>query len=459
MPPQIERSLRHDVRGNLSSWSRFALAPTGQTPARHHLAIIDALEGLVHGTTRRLLLLLPPGSAKSTYATKLFPVWWLLHNPGSSVITACHTAGLAGHFGRTVRGLIEEHTSRLNLTVRQDARAAHRFLTKYGGEYYAVGLHGAVTGRRADLAVIDDPIASFAEATKLSSRERAWAWFRSELVTRLKPDGRIVVVMTRWNVDDLAGRLLEQGGWDAVRLPAIAEVDDPLGRLPGQALWPEWEDLPALLGKKQILGERGFTAMFQQTPQPDGGRLFDTRRVIVVDAVPPGTAVRAWDLAATDGDDGAPDWTVGLKLVRHSDGFFTVDDIVRTRVGPGQVADAIKACADNDGRQVLIGLPQDPGQAGRSQVMFLTAVLAGYRVQSRRETGSKILRCGPVSAQVEHGTLRIRRAAWNAAFLDELSSFPHGQKDDQVDALGYAFALLTESKDPARFASLPHSVR
>jgi hypothetical protein len=194
--------------------------------------------------------------------------------------------------------LLVEHSRYLGVKMRDDARAAGSFVTEGGGEYFGVGVSGAVTGRRADLALIDDPVRSLAEAESFSAREQLWDWFRSELVTRLKPHGRIVLVMTRWHVDDLAGRLLAQGGWRSLRLPALAEAEDPLGRLPGEALWPAWENREALLEKQGMLGERQFSALFQQMPLTETGYLFDPRLLAVVDIVPVGTAVRAWDLAS-----------------------------------------------------------------------------------------------------------------------------------------------------------------
>ena len=455
LPVLEETGQRGQVRRSLPDWALFALARNGQSPATHHRAILDALEQVAEGETQRLILLLPPGSAKSTYASKLFPAWWFARHPNSAVIAASHTAGLSEHFGRSVRGLIQEHSTQLGVCVRSDARAAGRFLTAEGGEYFSVGVHGAVTGRRADLALVDDPIKSFADAESRQAREHLWNWFRSELVTRLKPGGRIVLVMTRWHVDDLAGRLIAQGGWTVVRLPALAEVGDPLGRNVGEALWPEWEDKPALLEKQAMLGERQFAALFQQAPWRSEGRIFDPRHFRVVDAVPQGTTVRAWDLAATAPDGNDPDWTVGLRLVRLEGGGFCVDDILRFRGEVGAVYDAIRATALRDGVSVEVGLPQDPGQAGRSQIMFLTQSLAGYRVNASPESGSKIVRAMPVASQVSSGCLSMRRAEWNRAFLDEVSQFPNGSKDDQVDALSRAFAMLFEGSVPARFTHVP----
>ena len=456
---RTEQVLRRRLRGSLEAWCRFALLGTGQAPARHHLEIIRALEAVTTGETRRLMLLLPPGSAKSTYASRLFPVWWLVKHPASAVIAACHTARLAEDFGRGVRGLVVEHAARLGMTLRADARAAGRFVTEQGGEYFAIGAHGAVTGRRADLVLVDDPIRSFADAESFSAREHLWEWFRSELVTRLKPRGRIVLVMTRWHCDDLAGRLIEHGGWDVLRLPALAEAGDPLGRDSGAALWPEWEDRAALLEKRALLGERHFAALFQQAPMRAGGQIFDPRQLPVVDAVPDGVAVRGWDLAATAAGKGDPDWTVGVKLVRDAAGCLFIDDVVRFRAVPGEVAERVYAVAVADGRAVTVGLPQDPGQAGKSQIMFYTRKLAGFRVVATLESGSKAVRADGVSSQVNKGTISMRRAHWNAVFMDELATFPVGHKDDQVDALTRAFNLMLEHGAPASFAHLPFSAR
>lgn len=454
-----ERRLRKAIRSSLPAWATHTLSASGQVPARHHLVIMEALEKVSRGETQRLMLLLPPGSAKSTYASKIFPAWWLMRHPQSAIISACHTARLAEHFGRGVRGLLEENSARLGIKVREDARAAGRFITDRGGEYFGIGVHGAVTGRRADLALIDDPIRSFADAESFSAREHLWEWFRSELITRLKPRGRTILIMTRWHADDLAGRLIENGGWTVLRLPALADAEDPLGRAPGEALWPQWEDAGALAEKRLLLGERHFSALFQQSPLREGGQLFDARKLRVVDAVPDGLAVRAWDLAGTMDRAGDPDWTAGVRLVRDSTGAVFVDDVIRFRGAPGEVAARIRSTAVTDGTAVAIGLPQDPGQAGKSQVMFLTQHLAGYQVIATPETGSKAVRAMPIAAQVSGGTVSMRRAHWNAVFVDELSSFPHGRKDDQIDALSRAYAMLLSTRAPARFTNLDFRAR
>lgn len=454
---QQERALRLAIRGQLAEWARFALAPMGFEPAAHHRLLVDELERVASGGSDRLMLLLPPGSAKSTYASLLFPAWWFARHPASSVIAASHTASLAQHFGRGVRTLISEHGARLGYGIVDANRAAHRFATTHGGQYLTVGVRQAVTGRRADLLLIDDPVRSQADADNAMARERLWDWYRSDLVTRLRPGGRIVLVMTRWHPDDLGGRLLRSDDdWRSVRLPALAEANDPIGRSPGAALWPAWEDEAAVMRKRAIVGERAFAALFQQNPRRLKGRLFSPARIAILDEAPPGISVRAWDLAATAQHGSSdPDWTVGLKLTRTEAGRFVVLDVARFRGAPAAVEDGIRRTAALDGLDVTIGLPRDPGQAGVHQISYLTARLAGHRVRSSPETGAKETRAMPIASQVEAGNLALLRGDWNAVFLDELSEFPNGSKDDQIDALSRAFAMLTDGGAPARFVRGP----
>jgi predicted phage terminase large subunit-like protein len=410
------------------------------------------LNALAAGDTDRLILLLPPGSAKSTYASLLFPPWWFARHPGSSILATSHTASLAHHFGRGVRALIEQHATRLGYALDRTSRAAHSFATTTGAEYFATGVRGPITGRRADLILIDDPVKSQAEADSPGGRDHLWSWFRSDLITRLKPGGRILLIMTRWHPDDLGGRILESGDqWRSLRLPALAELEDPLGRAPGDALWPEWENADALARKRAIIGERAFASLFQQAPRVASGRLFLPGRIPLVDDPVTSTAVRAWDLAATVPSPGRdPDYTVGLKLARTESGQFIVLDVIRFRGGPHEVEDAIVHTAAADGAAVAIGLPQDPGQAGRAQVKYLTSRLAGYRIVATPETGAKETRAMPVASQANAGNLALRRAPWNRPLLEELQDFPNGAKDDQADALSRAFTLLTETAAPSR---------
>jgi predicted phage terminase large subunit-like protein len=449
----------------LIAWACLVMQRSDQVPALHHRVLLEQLDLVSQGKIDRLMVLMPPGSAKSTYASLLFPAWWFTQHPASSVITTSHTTSLAEHFGRQVRELVREYVDCLGYGLHGGRQAAGHWQTTGRGDYFATGIRGPLTGRRADLVVIDDPVKSQAEADSPLLRERVWNWYRFDLTTRLKPRGRIVLVMTRWHEDDLAGRLLalNKAEWHLLRLPALAEENDPLGRAPGAALWPEWEDQAALLRKRDTVGERAWSALFQQSPRPITGSLFNIDCIEILDAPPArgdGAVVRAWDLAATAATRGNdPDWTAGVKLTRDNKGRFIVLDVVHIRGTPHDVEAAIEEAARIDGKQVTIGLPEDPGQAGKHQASYLTSRLAGHRVASSRETGAKTTRAAPVASQIEAHNLAIIRADWNHAFLAELRDFPFGRKDDQVDALSRAFAMLTEAGTPARRLSLPFLAR
>jgi predicted phage terminase large subunit-like protein len=455
----------------LPEWARFVLAPLGQEPAKHHQLLITELEAVALGEIDRLMLLLPPGAAKSTYASVLFPAWWFTQHPQSAVIAAAHTHNLAAHFGRRARNLVAEYSDRLGYRLTRDERASSNWSTDKGGSYFAAGVGGPITGRRADLVLVDDPIKSLQQAHSYGRREQIWEWFRGDLTPRLKPGGRIVLVMTRWHPDDLGGRLLAEqaaGGdaWRCLRLPALAEENDPLGRAPGAALWPEWESREALMRKRAVIGERTWSALYQQSPQLAQGLLFKVERIATVEeaeALPPPTArrgkpamVRAWDLAATaEAERHDPDWTVGLRLWRDPTNRFVIQDVLRFRGGPRAVEQAIIDTAERDGRDVTVALPQDPGQAGRAQVVYFARLLAGFHVTASVESGSKVTRALPVASQAEAGNLVVARAPWNRAFLEELRDFPNGAKDDQVDALSRAFGCLIEAGAPTRELMVP----
>ena len=443
----------------LAEWAREAVEPMGFVPARHHQLLLGRLQAVADGEVDRLLVLMPPGSAKSTYASLIFPAWWLHRFPRSNILAASHTASLAGSFGRSLRNMLAERDRSM---LARDSRAAHEFHTTAGGSYFGCGVQGPLIGRRADLVIIDDPVKSHAIADSATSRQGLWDWYRAELVTRLKPKGRIVVAMTRWHEDDLAGRLLAtHDGWQTLRLPALAEPGDPLHRLPGAPLWPEWEDAVTLARKRGSIGERIWQSQYQQDPTPAEGGLFHPERIAIADAAPAGlTCARGWDLAATVATDGRdPDWTAGVKLGRGADGRTWVLDVVRMRGGPHEVAQAILATATRDGRAVPIGLPQDPGQAGKQQVAWLAGMLAGWNVKASPETGAKATRAVPLAAQADAGNLVLLRGGWNADFIAEVSVFPNGRKDDQVDAASRAFGLLTEPVAPARRLSMAFLAR
>jgi len=181
---------RRGLRNNLAEWCRYA----GFEPAAHHQLLIKELEAVTRGETDRLLVCMPPGAAKSTYASILFPCWYLGSNPDHCLIAASHTQELGEKWGRRVRNLIAEHATILGVGLSPDSQAAGRWETDRDGEYFAAGVGGAIAGRRADLVVIDDPVRSREDADSELVREKTWDWYKSDLYTRLKPGGRIILI-------------------------------------------------------------------------------------------------------------------------------------------------------------------------------------------------------------------------------------------------------------------------
>ena len=270
----MEMRRRLEARDSLEMYAEVA---GGVKPALHHKVLIEGLEAVEAQQCDVLLVMMPPGSAKSTYGSVIFGGWYLGRHPDRCVISASHTQELADRFGRRVRNLYasEEHGAIFpGCGLSADSSAAGRWDTLHGGEYFAAGVGGSVTGRRADLAIIDDPVKSREDADSQTVRDKQWAWWRDDLMTRLKPGAAVVLIMTRWHEDDLAGRMLEDLKSSSLRVRVIkiameAGEDDPLGRQPGELLWPEWFTPQMVEAAKRE--PRTWTALYQQEPRPIGG--------------------------------------------------------------------------------------------------------------------------------------------------------------------------------------------
>lgn len=407
---------------------------------------------MIDGPIKRLIITAPPGSAKTRYTSHLLPPFALMRHPRWQIIGASHTSQYAELVSRKVQDYIRDNEHVLEYGLRTEA--VGEWETSKGGTYFGTGVGGPLPGRRSDLAILDDLIKGREDAESQNSRDKAWDWFWGSLRHRGKPNSRIVLMTTRWHEDDLAGRLMkyQPGVWRVVNMKAQAEEDDPLGRAPSEWLWNDPTDeygfgaeLPGRKAEMEANGRmREWWSQYQGTPRAPDGILFKVQKFPVLPALPAGGEfVRAWDLASTAKIGTMdPDWTVGVKLGRMPDRSFVIADVVRFRGTSNEVEQAIRATAQQDGHGVRIGLPQDPGQAGKAQIVYLTSKLEGYTVISSTESGSKETRAMPVVSQAEVGNVGVLDRPWRAALLDELAGFPSGAKDDQVDALSRAFAML-----------------
>jgi predicted phage terminase large subunit-like protein len=350
------------------------------------------------------------------------------------------------------------------LTTRSDSRAVEYWeLDGHRGSMLAVGVGGPITGHGARLGIIDDPLENWEQAQSQTIRDKLWEWWRCVFRTRLWQGGAIVLIMSRWHEDDLAGRLLaEQAGqWEILRLPAVAETQverdannarlglpagqsDPLGRQAEEPLCPERFSLEALHDLQHDVGSIGWAGQYQGTPRAAEGNRFKRAWFPVVEAAPvQGQRVRYWDKAATAGR-GA--YTAGVLMVRGPDRLYYVEHVVRGRWSSGQRDQIMKQTAQLDrakyGNRVHIWVEQEPGSGGKESAEASVRLLVGYPVRVERVTDPKEVRCEPFAAQCEAGNVRLVRGPWNGAYIDELTSFPNGSCKDQVDASAGAFNKL-----------------
>ena len=327
--------------------------PIEQQPALHHRLICEALNALECGEIKgnRLMIFMPPGSAKSTYGSVLFPQYFLGRNPALSVIMASHTGELAEAFGRKVRnGLADPEFTAIfpAVGVSSDNAAAGRWSTNHGGEYLSAGVGGSITGRRADLGIIDDPVASREDADSERVRQKTWDWYVNDFLTRLKPGAKQVLIMTRWHEMDLAGRLLdrESDKWTVLKLPMLAGPNDILGREEGERLWKEWFTDEMIETAQQ--DARSWSALYQQTPRPIEGAEFKMswlnryssqpkilNKIILVDP--------AGDPAKAKGNRKKSDFTAMAVIGLASDENAYLLDGLRDRLNLTQRADALFA--------------------------------------------------------------------------------------------------------------------
>jgi predicted phage terminase large subunit-like protein len=413
------------------------------------------LDAVSRGEIKRLMLFLPPRHGKSTMTTIHYPAYRLEVNPAGRCVVGCYNSDLAAAFSRQVRGIVR---ARGRVALSEERQAAMDWQTAAGGGLRAVGVGSGIIGHGADLLIIDDPIKNREEAENASYRERVWNWYRTDLYTRLEPGGAIILIMTRWHMDDLAGRLMESeraNDWVVVSLPALAEDADPLGRALGAPLCPQRYDLPALDDFRAVLGSRSFDALYQQRPRPFEGAMF--RREWFGDPV--GAAplaamrVRYWDTAGAD--EGKGDYSAGVRMSRDGQGMFYVEDVQRGQWTAHPRNVRIKQTAELEPR-VPIYVEQPPGLAKES-TDAIVRLLAGFSVHADRVHHDKVSRAEPFAAQCEAGNVRLVRGDWNAVYLEELCDFPYGSHDDMIDGSSGAFSKLVFNEvkihKPARVAN------
>ncbi|MCL1860548.1 MAG: phage terminase large subunit [Proteobacteria bacterium] len=407
------------------------------------------------GKRPKLVIQSPPQHGKSEQVVD-FISWLCGQNPDLRVIYTSFSERLGVRANLRLQRVFDSEKyrrafpqTRINtqnvVTVSSQTLRNREIIEFSGREGYFrnTTVRGSITGESLDIGVIDDPIKGREEANSETVREKTWDWLTDDFLSRFSENAGLLAILTRWHVDDPIGRLIEHmPDVKVVSYPAIAEEDEPY-RKKGEALFPELKSLEFLEERRAAMFAPYWEALYQQNPTLQSGELFKPDHIQIVEAVPHGVTrwVRGWDLASTvDGD-----YTAGAKIGRLPDGRYVIADMVRIRSGPDERDAILRRTAESDGKGVRVGLPQDPGQAGKTQALYLTRQLSGYVVKTSPESGDKVTRAEPFAAQVNVGNVLMLRGAWNSVMTDEMRTFPHGKHDDQIDALSRAFAeLLTK---------------
>lgn len=411
---------------------RYQVAP-------HHRVLAQQLERVAKGECKRLMVFMPPRHGKSQLTSIQFPAWFIGNYPDKEIICASYAQELAAHFGREVRNQVSdaEFKDTFGVSLAADSTAKHRWNTSEGGSYVAAGVGGAITGRGAHLLVIDDPVKNREDADSEVYRDKVWDWYRSTAFTRLMPNGAVVLVMTRWHDDDLAGRLLEHEGdqWEVVTLKAI-DQDKPL--------WPEWYNLEALEQIRSTIGPREWSALYQQQPTPDEGDYFKREWVKYYDEIPKHLRIYGASDYAVTANGG--DYTVhGVIGIDPDDNMYVLDWWREQTDSLMWVEVVIDMMAKH---RPLIWI-EEQGQIIKGVGPFLDKRMRERKVYVVRKplvsSRDKSTRAQSFRGRMAMGKVFFPRDAhWTTDLIHETLRFPSGTHDDQVDVLSLFGRMLDD---------------
>ncbi len=452
----------------------------------HHEALCDCLDRFVTGNLRRLMVFMPPRHGKSELVSRRLPAYILGRNPDAEIISCSYGDSLASRMNRDVQRIIDTpeyaelfpKTRLYGMNIRTAAQGAYLRnsdifeIVDNHGVYRSAGVGSGITGMGFLYGIIDDPIKSQKEADSATFRESVWEWYTSTFWTRQEKDARILLTLTRWHEDDLAGRLLELAAsdpnadqWEVLCLPAICEDPDaPFERRSvGEPLWPEKYGL-SFFAAAVANNPRQHAAINQQSPRAREGNMFKLKDLPIVPLAPiMGRRVRYWDLGGADSN--TADFSVGVLMNAAPDGRFYVEDVQRGQWSPKERNERIRTTAEKDRAaygHVATCVERVPGLAVEV-VDAIVRYLAGFSVHTEMARLDKTTRADPLASQCEAGNVSVVKADWNAAYRDEMATFPNGKKDDQVDASSGAFSKVaaiqnvtvhTPPRTPNRFKEL-----
>lgn len=447
----------------------------------------QAMRDVERGRNRRLTVSMPPRAGKSELISKRFPLWTLRRHPDWKIVQASYSGGLVSDFVKWTRMTIEDKPD-LGIALSPYTGARSSWSTVEGGGIYTTSVRGGLTGRGARVVIIDDPIKDFIEAHSLTARQTVWDWWLSVVQTRLEPPYLVVVVATRWHEDDFIGRLLspeyegDPSDWEEIRLPAIAEVDDSIGRLPGDPLYvpmlkegrgealDRWDDI-----RRQV-GSYTWSALYQQRPAPARGSIFDIGwfrfwtsnpekatddgRIVYLapEDIQSGTWADSWDTSfkgstSHTGAGATSDFVVGQRWVRHGANRY----LIAGKRGRWSFTQTIQQMVDwarpDDphtsymGHMVHQRLIEDSAN-GPAIIDTLKERVPGLKPV--KVSVGKEARARAITPECESGNVYLPLPSddgndWVQELLSEIRNFPHDANDDQVDAMVQALAHLRDS--------------
>lgn len=455
------------------------------------LELIDALDRLERGTLgcNNLLITMPPRHAKSTFATILFPAYYIARNPTRQVMSSSYNSQLAVDFGRQVKSIVEEKTITQafpDFILRTDSRAADVWRTEAGGAYFGVGVGGTTSGRPANLLIIDDPIKSREDAESMTLRNKTWNYYTSALTTRLQPqtDGgppKQIIILTRWHPDDLAGRLMatedwEEGRWKHINFPAVKEqkskkkvmrfdlppshpdyaTEDATWSMKSDkrkvrdveqvALWPERFPLEEL-ARRQRLNPREFASLYQQQPYIEGGNLLKQEwwRFYPEDLKPESFPVIVIGVDTAFKKTESADYSVAVVAGLDRTGDIYIIDIVRDKWDFPELKQRLIRLNNQWRGRGLRAMYIEDKASGQSIIQELKRE-SGLAVIPYKVVHDKVSRVNAILPLIEGGRIFVPEASkWLDKFMDETAAFPNGMYDDQVDAMTIAIDVLSRT--------------
>lgn len=419
----------------------------------HHRLLCDYLDKLARKEIRRLMVFMPPRHGKSELVSRKFPAYLLGRNPDTSIISCSYSADLASRMNRDVQRLIDSEKYSLlfpeshlfGKNIRSTAKGSFLRnsdifeIVNHRGTYRSSGVGGGITGMGGEYIIIDDPVKNREDADSATIREKIYDWYTSTLYTRLEKDGCILLTLTRWHEDDLAGKLLKAAGegadqWTILELPAVCEYPPkPYDvRQEGEALWKWKYDEEALEKMKVTVGSRDWAALYQQHPTPGEGGTFKREWWNYYKVLPDGLYdfVQSWDCTFKDAQ--SSDYVVGQVWARKGSSRYLLDQ-VRGRMSFTETLRAIRSLSAK-WPQAIRKLVEDKAN-GTAVIDVLRKEIPGL-IPVEPE-GGKIVRANAVTAVAEAGNIYLPDpsiAPWVHDFVEEHAVFPNGANDDQVDA-------------------------